>query len=201
VASSNAQLAEILEVSAPAVARVEKKGIIAREPSGTWSVLDVVRAWRASVRPSLQRDPSPWVDPGEELNTTALIRRTRYAGGRVEVQDDSHGPWHEVADPVQRLNAGETFADEGAVDYFALSELSGLVPGSAYWVGVPEMTAGIVAKLTAADQETARVALAGAVHLALLWLIAIKEEELLGPPEAAQLRHGRIPLSKLVPAA
>jgi hypothetical protein len=102
---------------------------------------------------------------------------------------------------VQRLNRGEAFDPEDDVDYFALSELSGLVPGSAYWVGVPEMTAGIVAKLTGADQETSRTALAGAVDLAILWLVASREEELLGPAAASQLRHGRIPLSKLVAPA
>jgi len=75
--------------------------------------------------------------------------------------------------------------------------LTGLAPGSAYWVGVPETTAGIVAKLTGADKETARVALAGAVDLAILWLVATKEAELLGPAEEKQLKHGRIPLSKL----
>jgi hypothetical protein len=84
VARSTEQLATILEVSTAAIAKAEHNGRIAREPDGVWCALAVANAWRASVQPALQRNPSQWLDPREELNVTMLIRRARYSGARIE---------------------------------------------------------------------------------------------------------------------
>ena len=193
-ARSNEQLARILDVSATAVAKAEDAGRITREPGGEWSVLAVVQAWRAGVHRYMQRDPSPWVDPGEDLNVTMLIRRARYAGGQVQFRPDGEDEWQDHRDPVARVNGGESFDPEtSADDYLAVSELNGLAPGAGYWLDVPEMTA----TLAGVAQKKARAALDAAVRVALLWQIAAAEEEGLGPADASSIAHGRIPLVHL----
>jgi len=202
MARSNEQLARILDVSATAVAKAEESGRITREPSGEWSVLDVVRQWREGVHRYLQRDPSPWTDPNAELDLTMLTRRARYAGARVEFQCESEKAWHVVPDPVQRVNRGETFDVEGdIVDWLSVGELNGLAPGAGYWLDVPEMTAPIVAKLAGVTHKKARAAIEGAVRVAVLLQIAVAEEEWLSPATAREIEHGRIPLCRLAPAA
>ena len=198
VARSTEQLAKILEVSPTAITKAERLGRIARELDGAWDVLAVVQAWRAGVHRYMQRDPSPWVDPGEELNVTMLIRRARYAGGQVQFRPDGEDEWQDHRDPVARVNGGESFDPEtSADDYLAVSELNGLAPGAGYWLDVPEMTAPIVATLAGVAQKKARAALDAAVRVALLWQIAAAEEEGLGPADTSSIAHGRIPLVHL----
>jgi hypothetical protein len=201
VARSTEQLARILDVSATAISKAADAGRIARQPDGTWDVLDVVNAWRSGVRRYLQRDPSPWIDPAVELNTTMLVRKSRYAGARVEFQCEGDTEWHEVPDPVQRLYRGDPLdPDRSIVEAFAVGELNGLVPMAGYWVDVPEMVAPIVAKLAGVSTKKAHAALDSALGFALLCLIAAEEEEHLGPATDEQVRHGRIPMSALTKA-
>jgi hypothetical protein len=198
VARSTEQLARILDVSAAAVTKAEDAGRIAREPDGTWDVLNVVNAWRDSVHRYLQRDPSPWIDPAVELNTTMLVRKSRYAGARVEFQCEGDTAWREVPDPVQRLHRGDPLdPDRSIVESFAVGELNGLVPMAGYWVGVPEMVAPIVAKLAGVSTKKAHAALDCALGFALLCLIAAEEEEHLGPATDEQVRYGRMSMSAL----
>ena len=46
-------------------------------------------------------------------------------------------------------------------------------------------------------QKKARAALDAAVRVALLWQMAVAEEEALGPADASSIGHGRIPLAHL----
>jgi hypothetical protein len=198
-ARSTEQLARILEVSTAAIAKTQQSGRIAREPDGIWSVLDVVNAWRATVRPYLQRDPSPWIDPREELDVTMLIRRARYAGARIELRCEGDTEWREVPDPVQRINRGDDDFDiEGsAVDCLSLQELNGLVPEAGFWVGIGSMLARGGAKVAGITEKQAQVAIDAAIAIALLMRVAFVEEEWFGPATAQEMRNGRIPLSAL----
>lgn len=148
VARSTEQLARILDVSATAVAKAEDAGRIRRDPDGVWDVLHVVNDWRDGVHRYLQRDPSAWVDPDVELDTTMLIRKARYTGARVEFQCEAETAWHPIPDPVQRVNRRETFdVDRNIADRLGVSELNGLVPSAGFSLHVPEMTAPLAAKL------------------------------------------------------
>jgi hypothetical protein len=201
VARSTEQLARILDVSATAITKAEDARRITREPDGTWDVLNVVNAWRDGVHRYLQRDPSPWIDPAVELNTTMLIRKSRYAGARVEFQCEGDTEWQEVPDPVQRVYRGDPLdPDRSIVESFLVGELNGLVPMAGYWVDVPEMVAPIVATLAGVSNEKAYAALDCALGFALLCLIAAEEEEALGPASEDEVRYGRIPMSALTKA-
>jgi hypothetical protein len=200
VARSTEQLGRILEVSPRAITNMEAARRIPRELDGTWSVLDVVNAWRRGIESSLQRDPSPWLDPRVALNVTMLSRRARYAGARVEYRAEGDTAWHAIPDPVQRVNRGPRLDDDNSLaDYLAVMELNELAPGARYWLYVPEMTAPIAAKITGASEAKAREAIEAVVGVALLWKIALEERDALGPATANQTRHGRIPLERLCP--
>jgi hypothetical protein len=198
VARSTEQLARILDVSATAITKAEDARRIARQPDGTWDVLDVVNAWRDSVRRYLQRDPSPWIDPRVELNVTMLIRKSRYAGARVEFKCEGDTEWGEIPDPVQRLNRGDPLdPDRSIVEAFSIGELNGLVPMAGYWIDLPEMVVPIVAKVAGVSNKKAHAALDCALGFALLCLIAAEEEDYLGQATDEQVRYGRIPMSAL----
>jgi len=82
---------------------------------------------------------------GEFLS--ALMARTRIAGGTVEAQVRRGEPWREVPDPIAVLRAGtqvdrrDPKPPRPALDAAALCELNGLVRSADYWLECIEWTA------------------------------------------------------------
>jgi hypothetical protein len=87
---TDAQLAKVLGVSAPAVRDAEQRGKIEREPDGRWDVFWAVRCWRESTHPGLQRPGRaqqfrPWLDPHIPLIASVWAELERRAkAARVE---------------------------------------------------------------------------------------------------------------------
>src|SRR2546428_12319362 len=90
---TDAQLARILGVTAPAIRKAEEDERIFRCDDGTWDVLGAVEDWRENTCESLQRPSGtfrPWLDaetPLTDCIMAELARRAR-AEGAVEVEDD-----------------------------------------------------------------------------------------------------------------
>jgi hypothetical protein len=89
---TDVQLARVLGVSPPAVRDAARRGKIVRELDGRWDVLRVVRQWRETTRPRLQRSGQarefrPWLDPCIPLASSVwdeLVRRVDDAGAEWE---------------------------------------------------------------------------------------------------------------------
>jgi hypothetical protein len=93
IVETNVALARILGVSQPAIYRAEQVGRIERSPDGSWDVFQVVKAWRASTNPMLQRPSGtfrPWLDGFTTLSPCVwgeLKRRAQAEGARVFWED------------------------------------------------------------------------------------------------------------------
>src|SRR2546430_2278252 len=93
---TDARLARILGVTAPAVRKAAERGRIERTADGRWDVLGAVRSWRFYTSPALQRPSAtlrPWLDPETPLTPgiiSELVRRAR-AEGAAKADDGGRG--------------------------------------------------------------------------------------------------------------
>lgn len=86
---TDTQLAGILGVTRQAIAKAERRGMIARTPGGGWDAFATLERWRRYVNPLLQR-PSPvfrpWLDPQVPLVPSVwaeFVRRAEAGGADV----------------------------------------------------------------------------------------------------------------------
>ena len=129
---TDAALARVLNVTAPAVRKAAEWEKIAREPDGRWEVFAVLDGWRASTNRYLQRPAAvrrPWLDPYQPLTwplVVELIWRTRAAGGTVSAEWDGD-EWPDVPDPRMVLRS------DAPLDVPTCEELEGLLPWALSW--------------------------------------------------------------------
>jgi hypothetical protein len=186
---TDTSLAAVLNVTRPAIAKAAHEGRITREDDGTWEVFSVLHEWRANTWDALRRDAGrwrPWFDTRVSLDSnavmSALIARTRHAGGTVTAQYRRNRAWEAVPDPVLLLRTGtqldavDPTRARPPITEAVLCELDGLVPFGSTWLEHIEVLADAVAEECGVPQERVYRVLEEQVRIHLAFLAQCERE-------------------------